>query len=183
MSGMAPVPLPLSHLSGLLFCISSSHLPGESQSLDLMRHFLHKHQRMPTACFWTKSPCAQKSKRRQKLLTNLSLRTCTRQSFSKGCSLHREDKKCLKSSFGFFSDALWLSSTFSWEKCFFLLLPLLEEQMGVDCPDAGVLKRENDYRSHIAKGQTFFCRELLPASSTQQTTWISALYGHWLSSS
>lgn len=79
-SGMAPVPLPLSHLSGLLFCISSSHLPGESQSLDLMRHFLHKHQRMPRACFWTKSPCAQKSKRRQKLLTNWSLRTCTRQS-------------------------------------------------------------------------------------------------------
>lgn len=60
-------------------------------------------------------------------------------------SPHREDKKCLKSSFGFLSDALWLSSTFSWEKCFFLLLPLLEEQTGVDCPDAGVLKRENDY--------------------------------------
>lgn len=72
LSGMAPVPIPLSHLSGLVFCIWSSHLPGESQSLDLMRHFLHKHQRMPRACFWTKSPCAQKFKWRQKLLTQVS---------------------------------------------------------------------------------------------------------------
>lgn len=89
-----------------------------------MRHF-------PWHCLLlTQFPCAQTSKWGQRLLANFRFRVH---------SPHREDKKCLKSSFGFLSDALWLSSAFSWEKCFFLLLPFLEEQMGVDCPDVGVL--------------------------------------------